>query len=136
MERLVRVSLSALASVVGWGVGFGYYLLAGWLTSALGWRNDAPVIALWSAVFVATTWFIAVLPAVLAVPPTAILLRLPWAITTGAVSGFIIFALLLTAVGGTVVLSSPFYVSYAVVVGSTTSTVYSAMTAARRRSGG
>lgn len=136
MKPIIRVQLSVLATVIGWAAGFAYYLLIGSLTSALGWWSDAPAVAFWSGAFIAITWFVVVLPTVLALPSTAVLLRLPWTIATGALSGLIVFALLLTVIGGTELLTSLFYLFYAVVVGGTTSTVYAAVSRVPWHNGG
>ena len=117
-----------IATAIGWAIGFAFYAVSGLLTSRLGWVSDAPSIAFWSATFVIATWLCMFVPFVSLFRPSSPLLTLPWAPLFAGACGLFAFALLLALLGGIGLLRSPFYVSYAAIVGSSTGCAYALLT--------
>jgi hypothetical protein len=126
-----KILLSLLSVLIGWAVGFAYFILSSYLLSSWQKPIDMEAILFWTAIFVLVAWFIFVIPYVFLVNESNDLFDLRWAPIIGALSGLIAFILL---VGGwTDFWEEPLYLGYAVVIGATSALCYSALLKAPRR---
>lgn len=117
-----RIMVSLIAMAAGWASGYAYY--AAYMTCCTTWRRstDDAAILFWSAAFVSLGWCLVTLPVVLTRRLDVLWSRPFAALFFGAVTGGLTFAFLLI---WTPLAKSPFYISYAAVVGGIAGLVFS-----------
>ena len=118
-----KILYSLLSTLLGWVVGFGYYVAISALSSPSGRPTDVEAILYWTSIFTFIGWLLSVVPIVWFLAPTSSFFDLKWSPLVGAVSGIVVFSVLVGWWTG--FWTEPLYLGYAGLIGAVSAFSYS-----------